>query len=345
MPIDTISWQGDHVRMIDQTRLPGEKIEIAIRTVPEMVEAIQSLRIRGAPAIGIAAAMGLVAALAPHRDDAPETFRARLAADADVLAASRPTAVNLSWALGRLQAVAAAEPALAPPVLWTRLEAEALAICDEDVAMCRAIGEAAQEVIPQRAGVLTHCNAGGLATSGYGTALAGIYVARERGNRVRVYADETRPLLQGSRLTAWELMEEGVDVTLLCDGMTASTMATGAIDLVIVGADRIVANGDTANKIGTYGMALLARAHGIPFYVAAPRTTFDFSRATGAEIPIEERDPREVTHGFGVATAPEGVAVLCPAFDVTPARLIDGFLTDAGLLRPPYETSLQAVRS
>jgi methylthioribose-1-phosphate isomerase len=341
--IDTISWQGDHVRMIDQTRLPNERVDIEIRTVPEMVEAIKMLRIRGAPAIGIAAAMGLVAALRPHLDDEDE-FRERLGEYAGELAAARPTAVNLSWAVERMKEVAQRHPDMAAAALWERLEQEALAIFDEDRRMCRRIGEAARSVIRDRAGILTHCNAGGLATSGYGTALACAYVAHEDGKRVRVFADETRPLMQGSRLTAWELMESGVDVTLICDDMTAATMAKGEIDLVIVGADRIAANGDTANKIGTYGVAILAREHGIPFYVAAPRTTFDFSLPDGSGIPIEERDPAEVTHGFGAATAPAGVKVYSPAFDVTPARYITGFVTDAGLLEPPYADSFPILR-
>lgn len=343
MAIETLSWRGDAVRMIDQTRLPNERVEIDVRTVPEMVEAIRALRIRGAPAIGIAAAMGLVAALRPYRDE-DDAFRARLEEFADELAAARPTAVNLSWAIGRMREVARCHPDMAAAALWERLEQEALAILEEDRAMCRRIGEAARSVIRRHAGILTHCNAGGLATSGYGTALACAYVAQEDGKEVRVFADETRPLLQGSRLTAWELMESGVDVTLICDDMTAATMARGEIDLVIVGADRIAANGDTANKIGTYGVAILAREHGIPFYVAAPRTTFDFSLADGSGIPIEERDPAEVTQGFGPRTAPAGVKVFSPAFDVTPARYITGFFTDAGLIDPPYGDSLRILR-
>lgn len=330
--------------MIDQTRLPAEKVEIEIRTVPEMVEAIQSLRVRGAPAIGIAAAMGLAAALAPHRDEDPETFQGRLEEFASRLEVARPTAVNLKWAIDRMRRVARRHPDMATAALWERLVQEALSIFEEDREMCRRIGEAAQGVIRERAGILTHCNAGGLATSGYGTALACAYVAHEEGKKVRVYADETRPLLQGSRLTAWELMESGIDVTLICDDMTAATMARGDIDLVIVGADRIAANGDTANKIGTYGVAILAKEHGIPFYVAAPRTTFDFDTSTGAEIPIEERPAEEVTHGFGTATAPAGVKVYSPAFDVTPARYIAGFFTDAGFLEPPFEASLAVLR-
>jgi methylthioribose-1-phosphate isomerase len=288
--------------------------------------------------------MGLVAALRPHRDD-DAGFRAKLEEHAAALAAARPTAVNLSWAVGRMRDVARNHPNMASAALWERLEQEALAIFEEDVRMCRRIGEAARETIREHAGILTHCNAGGLATSGYGTALACAYVAHEDGKRVRVFADETRPLMQGSRLTAWELMESGVDVTLICDDMTAATMAKGEIDLVIVGADRIAANGDTANKIGTYGVAILAREHGIPFYVAAPRTTFDFSLPDGSRIPIEERDPAEITHGFGSATAPLGVKVYSPAFDVTPARYVTGFFTDAGLIEPPYEETLEVLRA
>ena len=343
MAIDTISWQGDHVRMIDQTRLPNERVDIEIRTVPQMVEAIKTLRIRGAPAIGIAAAMGLVAALRPHLDD-EDGFRERLGEYAEVRPAAPPRGVTRWGGVARFMAAARRPPAWAAAALWERLEQEALAIFEEDRRMCRRIGEAARGVIRDRAGILTHCNAGGLATSGYGTALACAYVAHEDGKRVRVFADETRPLMQGSRLTAWELMESGVDVTLICDDMTAATMAKGEIDLVIVGADRIAANGDTANKIGTYGVAILAREHGIPFYVAAPRTTFDFALPDGSRIPIEERDPAEVTHGFGAATAPAGVKVYSPAFDVTPARYITGFLTDAGLLEPPYAESLPVLR-
>ncbi len=345
MPVETIAWEGSHVRMIDQTLLPGEKVEIEIRTVPEMVEAMQSLRIRGAPALGIAGALGLVAALVPHRDDPSTTFRERFDEYAGALEVARPTAVNLKWAIDRMRRVADEHDEMATQALWERLEQEALEILDEDREMCRKIGESAQQVILQSAGILTHCNAGGLATSGYGTALACAYVAHEQGKNVRVFADETRPLLQGSRLTTWELMESGVDVTLICDDMTAATMAKGDIDMVIVGADRIAANGDTANKIGTYGVAILAKEHGIPFYVAAPRTTFDFNTPTGAEIPIEERASEEVTHGFGAMTAPAGVKVYSPAFDVTPAKYIAGFFTDAGFLEPPYETSLRVLRS
>lgn len=344
MAIDTIRWQGDHVRMIDQTRLPEERVEIEIRTVPEMVEAIKALRIRGAPAIGIAGAMGLVAALRPHRDDEPEAFHEALESYASDLEVARPTAVNLKWAIDRMRAVAGEHDQMAPAALWERLENEALAIYEEDLEMSRRIGEAAQEVIAAHSGILTHCNAGGLATSGLGTALACAYVAHERGKQIRVFADETRPLLQGSRLTAWEMMEAGIDVTVICDDTTAAMMAKGDVDLVIVGADRVAANGDAANKIGTYGVAILAKEHGIPFYVAAPRTTFDFDLKTGAEIPIEQRDPAEVTEGFGRRTAPEGVKVYSPAFDVTPARYIAGFITDAGLLRPPYEETLQILR-
>ncbi|MDX1624468.1 MAG: S-methyl-5-thioribose-1-phosphate isomerase, partial [Gemmatimonadota bacterium] len=273
-----------------------------------------------------------------------DAFLERLETYASELEVARPTAVNLKWAIDRMREVAAEHADMAAAALWERLEEEAIAIFEEDLEMSRKIGEAAREAIAERAGILTHCNAGGLATSGLGTALACAYVAHEDGKRIRVYADETRPLLQGSRLTTWELMESGVDVTLICDDTTAATMARGDIDLVIVGADRVAANGDVANKIGTYGVAILAKEHGIPFYVAAPRTTFDFSLATGDEIPIEQRDPREVTEGFGERTAPEGVDVYSPAFDVTPARYVTGFFTDAGFLEPPYEESLRVLR-
>jgi methylthioribose-1-phosphate isomerase len=342
VPIDTLSWQGDRVRMIDQTRLPNERVDVEIRTVPEMVEAIRSLRIRGAPAIGIAAAMGLVAALAPHRDD-EDGFRDRLEEFGDELAAARPTAVNLSWAVARMKEVARRHADMAAAALWERLEQEALAIFEEDRRMCRRIGEAARGVIRERAGILTHCNAGGLATSGYGTALACAYVAQEDGKRVRVFADETRPLMQGSRLTAWELMEAGVDVTLICDDMTAATMARGEIDLVIVGADRIAANGDTANKIGTLGVAILAKHYGVPFFVAAPISTIDFSIASGKQIPIEQRDPREISRGFGKQTAPDGVELFNPAFDVTPAELIGAIITERGVAKAPYEQGLKRL--
>jgi methylthioribose-1-phosphate isomerase len=321
-----VEWVGGaegFLRLLDQTLLPDKVAYRDCRTVEDVWEAIRSLRVRGAPAIGVAAAYGVVLGVQAGPDGPPHR---RLHDACARLRTSRPTAVNLFWALDRMEAC--------PQVHPERLLAEARAIEDEDRATCRAIGEAGARLIEDGQGVLTHCNTGGLATAGLGTALAVLYVAAGQGKRFRVYADETRPLLQGARLSAWELRQAGLDVTLICDSMAAQVMKEGRIQTVIVGADRIAANGDTANKIGTYGVAILARAHGIPFYVAAPATTFDLSLPDGQGIPIEQRDPREVTHGFGRQTAPEGVAVYNPAFDVTPAELIAGLITEKGLIRP-----------
>jgi len=278
------------------------------------------------------------------RDRGRGAYRQRLKQVADFLRTSRPTAVNLFWALDRMERhVAGLTEDFSPEELTRKLLDEALAIEAEDRAMCRAIGAAGAALVGEGQGVLTHCNAGGLATADYGTALAVMFAAAEQGRRFHVYADETRPLLQGARLTAWELKQRGIDVTLICDNMAAQVMKEKRVQLVIVGADRIAANGDTANKIGTYGVALLARAHGIPFYVAAPSSTFDLSLPTGDGIPIEQRDPREVTHGFGRATAPEGVRVYNPAFDVTPHPLITGIITEKGLIRPVNGETVRAV--
>jgi methylthioribose-1-phosphate isomerase len=331
--------------MIDQTRLPTELVRIDCRDVPDVWEAIKALRVRGAPAIGIAAAYGAVLggqpALAAGRDLG--ALRAAVREATAHLRTSRPTAVNLFWALDRLDRVLDETPAETPAALLARLLAEADEIADEDRAMCRAIGRVGAELIAPGSGVLTHCNAGGLATADYGTALAVLFSAHEQGKRIAVYADETRPLLQGARLTAWELQRRGVPVTLICDNMAAQVMKEGRVQAVVVGADRIAANGDTANKIGTYGVALLAKAHGIPFYVAAPSSTFDLTLPDGSSIPIEQRDPREVTHGFGRATAPEGVSVYNPAFDVTPADLIAGIVTERGLIRPVNAAIVRSV--
>jgi methylthioribose-1-phosphate isomerase len=312
------------------------------RTVEEVWEAIRSLRVRGAPAIGVAAAMGVVLGVQKH--PGPETYGQRLREVTAYLRTSRPTAVNLFWALDRMERCFESECRGLAPMEWTgRLLQEARAIEEEDRATCRAIGLAGAGLIGEGQGVLTHCNAGGLATAGSGTALAVLYSAAEQGRRFRVFADETRPLLQGSRLTAWELHRAGVEVTLICDSMAAQVMKEGKVQLVIVGADRIAANGDTANKIGTYGVALLARAHGIPFYVAAPSSTFDLSLPSGDLIPIEQRDAREVTHGLGKQTAPEGVGVYNPAFDVTPHPLITGIITEKGIIRPVNEGTIGEV--
>jgi len=295
-------------------------------------EAIKNLRIRGAPAIGIAAAMGVV--LGIRTAESPQTFFENLTRACDYLATSRPTAVNLFWALERMRC--RAEQLRGRPLdeLKSAMLEEARAIRREDAATCRAIGEAGQNLIREGSSVLTHCNAGGLATAEYGTALAIMFCARERGRRFRVYVDETRPLLQGSRLTAWELFHAGIDATVICDSMAGSLMRDRAVDLVVTGADRIAANGDTANKIGTYSLAVLARAHQVPFYIAAPRTTFDLSIADGSAIPIEERSAEEIRRGFGRLTAPEEVPCYCPAFDVTPAELIRGIITERGIIEP-----------
>lgn len=338
--VEAVRWSpgGDALDIIDQRCLPGELVRRELRTVDEVCDAIQTLSVRGAPAIGIAAAIGLVVSLASSAN-AAHTSRADFLEAVDRLAArieaTRPTAVNLPWAMARMARVArgAAGNALA---ILDALRADATLMLAEDRAMCRRIGEHGLEFVVHGARVLTHCNAGALATGGIGTALAPIYVAAEQGRTVRVFADETRPLLQGSRLTAWELGQAGIDVTLLVDSMAASLMRTGAVDLVIVGADRIAANGDVANKIGTYALAIAARHHGVPFYVAAPWSTVDTATRTGEDIVIEHRDGEEVRSGFGTKTAPEGVAAYNPAFDVTPFELITAIITDRGVHRAPF---------
>lgn len=323
-----ICWREGRLSILDQTLLPGEVVYRELESIEATWEAIKQLRVRGAPAIGVCAAFGLVVGLRRH----PAPNLAAVNDLADYLASSRPTAVNLFWALDRMRAAAANAPD-APADL---LEKEALAIEAEDRAMCAAIGRHGAGLVADGMGILTHCNAGALATSGSGTALSVLYAAHAEGKRFNVYADETRPLLQGARLTAWELMRAGIDTTLLCDNMAAHLMRSGKVQLVVVGADRIAANGDTANKIGTYGVALLARAHGIPVYVAAPSSTIDWNIPDGSGIPIEERDADEVAAPFGQRIAPEGVSVYNPAFDVTPAELIAGFVTETGLVGPPY---------
>lgn len=340
VPVNTITWQDGKLRIIDQTLLPVECREIALEDIEAVREAIQRLRVRGAPAIGVAAAFGIVVGVKGRAPSEPDAVVRATHECGDYLATSRPTAVNLFWAIDRMKAAVDGAGGEDAAGMLARLEAEAVAIWEEDKRLCRAIGDHGQGLIGDDDGVLTHCNAGGLATSDYGTALAVMFRAHELGRRFRVYVDETRPLLQGARLTAWELQEAGIAVTLICDTVAAHVMAQGRVQLVVVGADRIAANGDVANKIGTYGVALLAAAHGIPFYVAAPYSTFDLALETGDAIPIEERDPTEVTHGFGRQTAPDGVAVYNPAFDVTPARLIAGIVTERGILRPPYARSI-----
>jgi methylthioribose-1-phosphate isomerase len=341
----TLEWVGDvdgHLRLIDQTLLP-EELRYVLCPNPETVwDAIKQLRVRGAPAIGIAAAYGVVLGLkaAPH--DPVEQFFHTLNETVRYLATSRPTAVNLFWALDRMKRKAESLRGQHSPVeIHAALLDHARTIHEEDRNMCHAIGRHGATLMGDNWGVLTHCNAGGLATAEFGTALAVFYAAHASGKRLRVYADETRPLLQGARLTAWELMQHGVDVTLICDNMAAKVMHEGRIQAVVVGADRIAANGDAANKIGTYGVAVLAKAHGIPFYVAAPSSTFDLSLASGKEIPIEERDAREITHGLGKQTAPHGVQVYNPAFDVTPAELITALITERGIIQPVTKENIR----
>ncbi|MGD0898591.1 MAG: S-methyl-5-thioribose-1-phosphate isomerase [Thermoguttaceae bacterium] len=335
--IETLHWIGGVdgcLRLIDQTLLPLEFTEIDCRTAEAVAEAIRVLRVRGAPAIGIAAAYGVCLGVQAIAGCDETAFFHTLDEAAGRLAASRPTAVNLFWALDRMKRKAQSLRGRPTDQIAGALLEEARAIHEEDRQMCRAIGRHGAELLADGQGVLTHCNAGGLATADYGTALAVFFAAAESGKQLHIYADETRPLLQGARLTAWELHQRGLDVTLLCDSMAAQVMREGRVQAVVTGADRIAANGDTANKIGTYGLAVLAAAHKIPFYVAAPRSTFDLSIASGREIPIEQRDPREITHGFGRQTAPEGIKVYNPAFDVTPAELITALICDRGIIRP-----------
>ncbi|MBM4142101.1 MAG: S-methyl-5-thioribose-1-phosphate isomerase [Lentisphaerae bacterium] len=352
MPVPrTVEWVPDvpgrlapgHVRMIDQTRLPAELAFIDTADVRAIWAAIRSLQVRGAPAIGIAAAMGVAAAAQAAADDDPAAVVAAANRAAEYLAGARPTAVNLFWALDRMKSLAARSRGLSAPALKETLAREAMAVRDEDAAMCRRIGELGAALLRDGDTVLTHCNAGGLATAEFGTALAPIYVAAGQGKKIRVFADETRPLLQGARLTSWELMQAGIDVTLICDGAAAQVMKEGRVNAVLVGADRIAANGDAANKIGTYGVALLAGAHGIPFYVLAPTSTMDPRTPDGSGIVIEERGAEEVTCGFGRRTAPEGVRVYAPAFDVTPHALIAAIVCEKGVLRPDYGRAIAEV--
>jgi methylthioribose-1-phosphate isomerase len=334
--IQPISWSPTGaVRIIDQRALPESELSRDLDTADAVADAIRTLQVRGAPLIGIAAAMGLVAATRDQQQLSRAGFLSRLQQLATLLGNARPTAVNLHWALDRMLRVAESTPGVSATV-WERLRAEANAIWDEDREMCRRIGEYGLAVLRDGANVLTHCNTGALATGGIGTALAPIYLAHEQGGRVHVYVDETRPLLQGSRLTAWELMRAGVPCTLITDGMAATLMQQKKVDVVLVGADRICANGDFANKIGTYGLAVLAHHHGVPFYCAAPWSTVDVTLASGDLIPIEQRASAEVTVVAGRPIAPNGMTALNPAFDVTPARYVKGFITDRGIVQPPF---------
>lgn len=350
-PFSPLRWSDRVLYLIDQLRLPAEEVWVRCRSAQEVHQAIRKMIVRGAPAIGCAAAYGV--ALAAHRlaserpGPSPEQFRERLDAAVEHLRTARPTAVNLFWALDQMQSAAAQALGGGGNLddVATALEQRAVEIHADDIAMCRRIGAHGGPLIPDGATVLTHCNAGALATGGYGTALGVLRAARESGKRIRVLADETRPFLQGARLTAWELQREGFDVTVIPDVAAAALLARGEIQACVVGADRIAANGDVANKIGTYGVALAARAHGVPFYVAAPVSTLDPATPSGREIPIEERAGSEVLTVGRVQIAPSGVSARYPAFDVTPADLVTAIITDAGVARAPYLETLPRPRA
>jgi methylthioribose-1-phosphate isomerase len=341
--LPTIAREGDAVVMIDQRKLPRDEVYVRCKTAAEVARAIKTMVIRGAPAIGVAAAMGIALGVRTSKATGTQKLAAEFYKICEQMAATRPTAVNLFWAIERMKRAfaKAVEAGESVDQIKDRLDREAQAIHDEDVASCRAMGAFGSEIVPADARVLTHCNAGALATAGYGTALGVIRGAVERGKRVAVFADETRPFLQGARLTAWELIRDGIQTTVITDSMSGALMRQGRVDLVVVGADRIAANGDTANKIGTYGVAVLAREHKIAFYVAAPLSTVDLDCPDGSRIPIEERNAREVTHVGGSQIAPDGALVWNPAFDVTPHPLIAGIITERGIFRAPYVESLK----
>jgi methylthioribose-1-phosphate isomerase len=343
--LPTIDLQDDVIVMVDQRKLPAQEVYVRCRTAPEVAKAIRTMVIRGAPAIGVAAAYGI--ALGMKRSSAKGTnqFAVEFQKLCDLMAGTRPTAVNLFWAIDRLKAAfaAGAQAGESPEEISARLTREAQAIHDEDVANCRLMGGHGAAVVPDNARVLTHCNAGALATAGYGSALGVIRAAVEQGKRIAVFADETRPFLQGARLTAWELVRDGINTTVITESMAGPLMRGREIDVVVVGADRIAANGDTANKIGTYTVAVLAHEHNVPFYVAAPLSTIDLATPDGDTIPIEERDQREVSHLGSSRLTPVGAHIRNPAFDVTPHRYIAGIITERGILRPPFTESLAAA--
>ena len=338
--VKTLSWEGGVLTLLDQTKLPVEVINEPQKSIEQVWNSIKKLKVRGAPAIGIAGAYGLLYGVKEIQNAPTDEFLKVLKEKAAYLDSSRPTAVNLSWALKRMVARAESAADLPAAEIYAILEKEAIAIHDEDKALCRGMGEAGMPLIKDGMGVLTHCNAGSLATSELGTATAPMYLAHEAGVKFKIYVDETRPLLQGARLTSWELQQSGLDVTLICDNMAAFMMSKGFVDLVIVGTDRVAANGDTANKIGTMGAAILAKYFGIPFYVACPSSTFDLATEKGDEIVIEERGTEEVCFFGERRTGPEGMQVRNPAFDVTPNELIAGFITENGVVRPPFKKNL-----
>ena len=341
--LPTIDLQDDVIVMVDQRKLPAQEIYVRCRTAPEVAKAIRTMVIRGAPAIGVAAAYGIAVGMKRSTAKGTNQYAVEFQKLCDLMAGTRPTAVNLFWAIDRLKAVfaAGAQAGESPDEISARLLREAQAIHDEDVANCRLMGGHGAAIVPDNARVLTHCNAGALATAGYGSALGVIRAAVEQGKRIAVFADETRPFLQGARLTAWELVRDGINTTVITESMAGPLMRAREIDVVVVGADRIAANGDTANKIGTYTVAVLAHEHGVPFYVAAPLSTIDLATPDGDTIPIEERDQREVSHLGSSRITPIGAHIRNPAFDVTPHRYIAGIITERGILRPPYTESLK----
>ena len=346
--LPSIAWEDDAIVMIDQRKLPGQEVYVRCRTAAEVAKAIRAMVIRGAPAIGVAAAMGLALGMKRSKQTGTKNYTAEFTKLCQLMAETRPTAVNLFWAIERMKRSLSAGVLAGESTdqITARLEAEAHAIHDDDVACCRAMGRHGAEVVPDKsegARILTHCNAGALATAGYGTALGVVRAAVEQGKRVQVFADETRPFLQGARLTAWELVRDHIDTTVITEGMAGPLMRAGEIDMIVVGADRIAANGDAANKIGTYTVAVLAHEHQVPFYVVAPCSTIDLATASGDDIPIEQRSEKEMTHLGPTQLTPVGVKVRNPSFDVTPHRYISGIVTEHGIVRAPYAESLRAM--
>jgi methylthioribose-1-phosphate isomerase len=346
--IPTLEWTADGVRFLDQTRLPLEETYVLATTSDQVANVITTMVVRGAPAIGVAAAMGFALGVKNSSTTTIAALTGEMEGIAKTLAATRPTAVNLFWAIERMRRrffALAAKPGVTLEAIKAGLVDEARIMYDEDIAACRTMGAYGAELMPASGGVLTHCNAGALASCGYGMALGVIRSAVERGHQLHVYADETRPFLQGARLTAWEMMHDGIPTTVLCDNMAASLMRQGKIQAVIVGSDRVAANGDVANKIGTYGVAILAKEHGIPFYVACPWSTIDLATPNGDAIPIEQRPAIEVTHHGGKQLTPYGVGIENPAFDVTPARYVTAIITERGVLRQPYGEALRGLEA
>lgn len=344
MPVKAIEWEKGKIKIIDQTKLPREVVYLYLESIEEVREAICTMKIRGAPALGVVGALGIAMEIQRCKARDYFTFKKELESLCQFLESSRPTAVNLFWAINRIRQLVRESSHLSPSELKVAVEREALCILEEDIKCTKALGEKGAVLIEDGDVVLTHCNAGALATAGYGTALSVIYQAKEQGKKIRVFVDETRPLLQGARLTAWELTQENIHVTLICDGMAGKVMREGKVNKVIVGADRVSSSGDVANKIGTYTLAVLAREHKIPFYVACPLSTIDFSINSGDEIPIEMRDEKEITHFCDSKIAPEGIDVYNPAFDVTPSIYVSAIITEKGVIYPPYKQNLLKLK-